>query len=247
MVRARRKRWFDPALVDIFLDEARRGHLWERLADAEKGHALDRLEPPDRELLATPERLDRVAHAFARVIDAKSPFTFQHSERVAAVATAMSELLGFPATAVRDQMRAGLLHDIGKLAISNRILDKPGPLTEAERRAVEKHPGMTYRVLSRVSPFRAIADVAAAHHERLDGSGYHRGLSGADLSLSMRILAVADVYDALSSARPYRAAMPTEAVLAILRRERERALCPESVEAIIALVSQGMIAAPLAA
>lgn len=247
MVRARRKRWFDPALVDIFLDETRRGHLWERLMDAEMGAALDQMEPPDREMLATPERLDRVAHAFARIIDAKSPFTFQHSERVAAAVTAMTEFLGFPAVAVRDLMRAGLLHDIGKLAISNRILDKPGALTEAERRAIEKHPEMTRHVLSRVSPFRPIADVAAAHHERLDGSGYCRGLSGPDLSLPMRALAVADVYDALSSARPYRAAMPTEQVLAILRRERGSALCPESVDAVIALVSQGALAVPLAA
>ena len=119
--------------------------------------------------------------------------------------------MGFAPRAVRDQEWAGLL-DIGKLGVSNRILDKPGPLTAAERAEIRKHSALTYDILSRVSPFRHLAEVAASHHERPDGKGYHRGLKADALSLCARILAVADTFDALSQDRPYRPAMPMEKV-----------------------------------
>jgi hypothetical protein len=123
-----------------------------------------------------------------------------------------------PTHAVRDQGRTGLLHNIGKLAISNRILDKPGALTHAEYAQVKKHPGLSYEVLMRVAPFCAVGEVAASHHEKLDGTGYHRGMTAEELSVPSRILAVADVFDALSQDRPYRPAMPIEKVLTILKR-----------------------------
>ena len=170
-------------------------------------HAVSRLEPADRVLAVTSERLDLTARAFARIIDAKSPFTYRPSERVAETATAMAEHMALPTYAVRDQGRAGLLHDIGKLAVSNLILDKPGPLTHAGYAQVKQHPRLTYDTLVRLAPFRGIAEVAASHHEKLDGSGYHRGVTAQDLSLPSRILAVADVFDALSQDRPYRPAM----------------------------------------
>ena len=144
-----------------------------------------------------------------------------------------------PASAVRDQTRAGLLHDIGKLAISNRILDKPGPLTDEEFAKVKQHPRLTYEVLTRVAPFRSIAEAAASHHEKLDGSDYHRGVSAEDPNLPSRILAVADVFDALSQDRPYRPAMPMEKVLTILKKESGQKLSPECVEALEDLVSKG--------
>jgi HD-GYP domain-containing protein (c-di-GMP phosphodiesterase class II) len=99
-------------------------------------------------------------------------------------------------------MRAALLHDIGKLGVSNRILDKPGSLTDEEYAKIKQHPRLTYDILSRVGPFRPIAQTAANHHEKLDGSGYHRGIGAEDLDLPSRILAVADIYDALSAERP---------------------------------------------
>ena len=98
--------------------------------------------------MVTHGRLDLTALAFAQIIDAKSPFTFQHSEGVARAAAAMSEYMGFPPEAVRDQTRAGLLHDIGKLGVSNRILDKPGRLTDEEFTRVKMHPALTYQVLT---------------------------------------------------------------------------------------------------
>jgi HD-GYP domain-containing protein (c-di-GMP phosphodiesterase class II) len=150
----------------------------------------------------------------------------------------MAEHLALPAYAVRDQGRTGLLYDIGKLAISNRILDKPGPLTDEEFAKVKQHPRLTYEVLTRVAPFCSIAEVAASHHEKLDGSGYHRGVSVEDLNLPSRILAVADVFDALSQDRPYRPAMPMEKVLTILKKESGQKLSPECVEALEDLISK---------
>ena len=238
---SRRKRWFDPRLVDALFAAIRENRLWERLADADLTATVSGLEPADRAVRLTDERLDLTALAFARVIDAKSPFTYRHSEGVAEVAVAMSRKMGFPESVVRDQMRAGLLHDIGKIGISNRILDKPGRLTDAEYALVKLHPALTADVLRRVTPFRSIVEVAASHHERLDGSGYHRGLTGAELGQQARILAVADVFDALSQDRPYRRAMPMERVLRILRSESGSGLCPESVEVLEDLISAGEI------
>jgi HD-GYP domain-containing protein (c-di-GMP phosphodiesterase class II) len=241
MARSRSKRWFDPKLVDAFLAEIRENRLWERVGDADLTATVSGLEPADKTVQLTEERLDLTALAFARVIDAKSPFTYRHSEGVAEVAVAMSRHVGFPEVVVRDQMRAGLLHDIGKLGISNRILDKPGRLTDGELALVKRHPALTYDVLRRVTPFRSIVEVAASHHERPDGSGYHRGLSGGELNQQARILAVADVFDALSKDRPYRKAMPVETVLSILRQESAGGLCPEAVRVLEELVSSGNI------
>ena len=232
VARVRSGRWFDPELVDCFLAEAREGGLWGELAREDLRREVSRLEPADRVMAATPERLDLVARAFAEIIDAKSPFTYRHSEGVAAAAVAMGELLGFDADERRDMMRAGLLHDMGKLGVSNRILDKPGRLTDEEFARVKEHPKLTYDILSRIAPFRGISETAANHHEKLDGSGYHRGLTADRLDLPSRILAVADIYDALTQERSYREALPKEKALEILAAQSGKGLCPTCVAAI---------------
>jgi putative nucleotidyltransferase with HDIG domain len=241
VAKTRRKKWFDPEIVDVFLAAAHTSEMWKSLARSDLAYEISRLEPPDLILTATPEHLDRIALAFAQIIDAKSPFTFRHSEGVAETAAAMSEYVGFDSTAVRDQRRAALLHDIGKLGISNRILDKDGPLTDREIAEVRKHPKLTYDVLSRVTPFKGIAEAAANHHAKLDGSGYHRGVTGESLDLPSRILAVADIYNALSRARPYRPAMPKEKALDILTKESSSKLCPQSVQVLNEMVSKDVI------
>lgn len=149
--------------------------------------------------------------------------------------------MGLPTAAVADQLRAGLLHDIGKLGVSNRILDKPGPLTYEEFTEIKKHSALTYDTLSRIAPFENILERAANHHERLDGSGYPRGLRGENLDLPTRILIVADIFDALASDRPYRPGMPMEKVLGILNEESGEKLCPESVAAVDELVEKGVL------
>jgi HD-GYP domain-containing protein (c-di-GMP phosphodiesterase class II) len=231
VARERAGRWFDPRLVAALLRTRRDGEFWNSLREDAAARAAA-LHPAGLALAADDQGLDRIAEAFARVIDAKSPYTYRHSEGVAAYAVAAGRMMGFSPAALRDLRRAGLLHDLGKLGVSNRILDKPGKLTEEEFAAVRRHPELTHRILVRVEPFRELAEVAASHHERMDGRGYHRGLPAGTLPPAARVLAAADVCDALSAERPYRAALPRERVLSMLREQRGPALCPDAVDAL---------------
>jgi putative nucleotidyltransferase with HDIG domain len=226
--------WFDPALVDTLGACLGDVAFWESLADAD----VAEWEPRDRVLRADDARLDRIAIAFAGVIDAKSPWTYQHSDRASMIAAGVATTLGVGAAGVSDLRRAALLHDIGKLAISNRILDKPGGLTAAEAAIVREHPLITAQILERVPGFRQLADLASAHHERLDGGGYPRGLTAVELDLPMRVLAVADVYEAVTTERPYRLAMSSEQALRILRAEAPARLDAAAVAALADLVEQ---------
>ena len=221
MAAARRGRWFDPQVVSAL--EAFRGDtsFWSTLDSGD----LAALEPGDLVLTADEALLDRISEAFARVIDAKSPYTHHHSERVAEIALAMAEQLGVDPESLRQLRRAALLHDIGKLAIPNTILDKPGALTAAERQTVEEHPRHSEEILRRVQALGSIGSIAGAHHERIDGTGYPRGRRLDDLTLPMRILAVADVFEALTAERPYRDAMTIDEALDILGRDAGLRLC----------------------
>jgi putative nucleotidyltransferase with HDIG domain len=220
IARERRGTWFDPELVDALLPLEHDDEFWQGL-DAP---AVAGLEPPDRVLLADPGRLDRVAEAFASVIDAKSPYTARHSEGVADIAVAVATVLDVGPADRATLRRAALLHDIGKLGVSNRILDKPGPLTDAEREVVRRHPRWSIEILTRVTAFGELARIAGSHHERLDGSGYPSALTAAELDLPSRILAVADVAEALSADRPYRDALGLDDVLRTMRDEAGRTL-----------------------
>jgi len=176
-----------------------------------------------------------VARAFADIIDAKSPFTFRHSTRVANIARRVAERCGLDTLEQRRIYRAGLLHDIGKLGISSRILDKNGAMTDEEREQMERHPQYTLDILERVSAFRGFARIAALHHERLDGSGYPFHYDGEELDLPARILCVVDIYDAISSDRPYRKAMVPAVITSILERDRGTRLCPIALDALHAV------------
>lgn len=224
--------WFDPALVRTLGSLEHDTAFWESLRGDDVHRRVAELEPQELVAPADEARLDRVAEAFARVIDAKSPFTFRHSERVASIAVAIAGELGCSRDELRDMRRAGLLHDIGKLSVSSLILDKPGALTDEEFAAVRKHPALSGEILRRVGPFAQLADVAAAHHERLDGSGYPAGLRGQELTQPMRILAVADVFEALTADRPYRSAMPAPDALELMRRDAGRMLCADALAAL---------------
>jgi HD-GYP domain-containing protein (c-di-GMP phosphodiesterase class II) len=238
MARKRRGTWFDSQLVDTLLSLDADTTFWQQLTDRNLQACVAEQEPPDHVLLATDARLDRVATAFAQVVDTKSPWTAQHSTRVAQFAVGIAETLEFSPKVVRDLRRAALLHDLGKLGISNRILDKPGPLTDDEHAQMRLHPMYTQRILERVACFRDLANVAASHHERLDGRGYHRGLMAAQLSPAARVLTVADICEALSAERPYRAALPWDQVLTIMRRDVGVGICPVTFEALETFLKQ---------
>jgi HD-GYP domain-containing protein (c-di-GMP phosphodiesterase class II) len=215
VARRRRGTWFDPRLVDCLADLEGDDAFWASLPAAR----TDALEPADRILVTDGGGLDRIAHGFARVVDAKSPYTARHSEGVAEIAVALGEVLGAGDDDLRTLRRAGLLHDLGKLAVSNTILDKPGRLTDTEWDVVRAHPLVTEHILAGVDAFGELARIAGNHHERLDGSGYGRGRAGDDLDPLSRMLAVADVAEALSAERPYRPALGAAEVLEIMRRD----------------------------
>ena len=133
----------------------------------------------------------------------------------------------------RHLRRAALLHDIGKLGVSNQILDKPGKLDRAECVEIQRHTLLGEEILSRIAAFADHARVAVAHHEKLDGTGYPRKLTAPDLDLETRIVTVADIFDALTADRPYRAAMPVSKALAIMTEEMGTALDPDCLAALI--------------
>jgi HD-GYP domain-containing protein (c-di-GMP phosphodiesterase class II) len=234
VVRQRRGTWFDPALADRVLSWRRDDAWWRALETPDLQALVVALEPSEHVHRVDDSGLDVVARAFADIIDAKSPYTFRHSSNVAEYARGIAAACGLGAGAQRRLYRAGLLHDIGKLGVSSRILDSPARLSDDERREVERHPAFTWEILQRVGAFRSFAWLAATHHEKLDGSGYPWRLRADVLDLPARILVVADIYEALTADRPYRAGMPHDAAMAILVRERGPKLCADALDGLAA-------------
>jgi putative nucleotidyltransferase with HDIG domain len=220
VARARRGTWFDPALVDAVDELERDVCFWASLERPD----VQAVEPADRVLRADDARLDRVAEAFAGIVDAKSPYTAQHCAGVAEIADGMASTMGVDDATRRLLRRAALLHDVGKLGVSNRILDKPGALSDGEWGAVRRHPRLSMIILRAVPALAPVARLSATHHERLDGSGYPYGLTAGELKLPDRILQVADVTDALTSERPYREALSPDEGLAIMRYDAGKRL-----------------------
>lgn len=215
--RRRAGSWFDPALVAALEAEARIPGFWATLATDDVADAVEALEPVHRSVRVDDDYLDAIAAAYGEVVDAKSPFTAGHSARVGHYADCVARELGLPDERRRWLRRAALLHDVGKLGVSNTILDKPGRLDADEWVAVKMHAVYSEEILARIPPFLPLARVAAAHHERLDGTGYPRGVAAGDIALETRIITVADIFDAISAERPYHAATPVERTLGIMR------------------------------
>jgi putative nucleotidyltransferase with HDIG domain len=215
-VRQRCGTWFDPALSAAFERVAANPAFWNALRCNDLASLIFTLEPAQHATPVDEDYLDDIAAAFAQVIDAKSPYTHGHSERVTLFTDMIAEQLGLTAERRRWLKRAALLHDIGKLAVSNMILDKPGKLDEEEWAAMKTHAAHSETILSRIGAFKDLASIAGAHHERIDGKGYPRGLKGDAIATEARIISTADVFDALTADRPYRAAMPISRALAIM-------------------------------
>ena len=230
MASKRSGKWFDPEVVKAAKHFKSDEAFWSTVY-GDASETVSALSYRTLTAHVTESRIDAVCDAFAQIVDAKSSFTWEHSSRVRQYAVQVGEDLGFSESRLKTLSRAALLHDIGKLAVPNSILDKPGKPTDEEWACIRRHPELTQQILSRISGFERITEIASAHHERLDGRGYYLGLTGADLDQDMRILAVADVFDALSADRPYRSAMTSPEVFAILDRDSGVALDAECVTA----------------
>jgi putative nucleotidyltransferase with HDIG domain len=226
--------WFDSDAVRAAQSLAARDELWTdmtRSGSHLRASALQ-MEPNHKTIVDGQVTLDAICRAFAAIIDTKSPFTFNHSVGVANTAMAIARKLGLTDSRIVLLRNAALLHDLGKMAIPNAILQKTGELEAAEWQLIRSHPEHTWRILRSVRGFEEMSEIAASHHERLDGSGYFRGLGALQLSIETRILAVADMFDALVEQRPYRNALPVDEVVALIRKESPHRIDPACVEAL---------------
>jgi HD-GYP domain-containing protein (c-di-GMP phosphodiesterase class II) len=199
--------------------------MWEQALESE----------PLPKLWIAGDRIDAAFAAIAALTGLKSPWFREHSSGVADLAEAAAWRMGMPADAVRWLRRAALAHDQGRVGGSNAIWEKPAPLGFGEWERVRLHPHYTERAFAQSSALAAIGALAGAHHERLDGSGYHRGTRGPALDRATRILGVADCYGAMREARPYRPALDTGTAEAeLLREAKEGRLDPDAVDAVLA-------------
>lgn len=224
--------WFDPAVVSAFRRCAADPAFWEQLSAPSLEAAVFALEPGRFVVALDEDYLDEIAIAFGQVVDAKSPYTAGHSARVALYTEGIAAELGLDEQRRRWLRRAALLHDMGKLGVSNAVLDKPGKLDEDEWAAVKRHAQYTESILSRIDAFGELAQVAGAHHERLDGRGYPRGLQAAEISLETRIITTADIFDAITAERPYRGAIPIPKTLEMMAENVGTAIDPVCFEAL---------------
>lgn len=235
-VAARRGKWFDPELIDTFMEVASADGFWTTLNSPEVESFVFAMEPGGHEAMLDEDYLDDIAEAFGKVVDAKSPFTAGHSARVGLYTALLGESMALPEERRRWLKRGALLHDVGKLGVSNSILDKPGKLDDAQWAAVRQHAVYTESILGRIKAFDELARVSAAHHERLDGGGYPRGIKAEDIALETRIITTADIFDAITAERPYRGAVPVDKTLAIMAETVGTALdanCFEHLKKII--------------
>ena len=223
---------YEPRLADLAarnfgdllagLDETR---MWEQALEIE----------PSPQIWMAGERADAAFVAIAAFTDLKSPWLREHSTGVAELAEAAAWRMGLPADTVTLVRRAALAHDLGRVSVSNTIWEKPGPLGFGEWERVRLHPHYTERAFAQSPALAPIGMLAGANHERLDGTGYHRGTRGSALDQAARILAAADCYGAMREARPYRSALDATAAEAELMREaKEGRLDPDAVDAVLA-------------
>ncbi|MFW6311743.1 MAG: HD-GYP domain-containing protein [Nanoarchaeota archaeon] len=207
---------FDPNLIDILIDLGEKEYFW---LDLETGKSIDILEHWGKTTnkVVSINDLEQIASVFAEIIDMKSPFTSSHSAGVATIASMISHEIGYSKKEQQVLRISGLLHDLGKQIIPSSILEKKGKLTNYEIEVIAQHSYYTYYLLDQVRGLGSIPNWAAYHHERLDGSGYPFHLNAKNLSQGSRIIAISDMFQALTEERPYRKALSIEEALNILK------------------------------
>jgi HD-GYP domain-containing protein (c-di-GMP phosphodiesterase class II) len=234
VLRSRRGRAYDPAVVDAYASVGAdllrlldAGDPWQLALDAAAAEVLDE------------RRLDRALLAVADFIDLKSPWTRGHSPRVAELAAAAGRHCGLDEAELTAVCRAALVHDLGRVGIPNGVWDRPSPLGVAEWQRVRLYPYLTERTLACCPALAPLARLAGAHHERLDGSGYHRGATASQLDPAARLLAVADVWAATTEDRAHRPALtPAQAVAVLHEDARAGRLDPVAVDAVLIAAGQ---------
>jgi HD-GYP domain-containing protein (c-di-GMP phosphodiesterase class II) len=228
---------YEPELVDILLTNAEK--LLAGLDGPVDRETILALEPLPHSMLSE-EAAEDAYVAIADMIDMRMPFTFGHSRAVASLADAAAKRMGLPVSDIRDVRRAAYTHDIGELAVPVSTWMRASPLTERETDAAHLHPYHGERALASLGgDGKAVASLVQRHHERLDGSGYHRNSRGPDLSPAARILATAEAFQTAREARPYRPALSDTAAAAKLRAAvKDGKLCPDAVEAVLACAGQ---------
>jgi len=237
-IRLRSGSWLDPQLVAAFEAVSTDDNFWTMLNSPLLPQAVLNLEPAQFNVPVDESYLDDIASAFGQVVDSKSPFTAGHSERVGFYSYLIAQELNLPEPLCKWIKRAALLHDVGKLGVSSAILEKPGKLTDEEFRAVQLHAGFTEEILGKITHYNELSKVAGAHHERLDGKGYPRKISAIEIRLETRIITVADIFDAISAARPYHSANSVERTLEIMQNMLDSAIDRQCFDALKVLLAR---------
>lgn len=214
---------FHSHIVDLLLTASDREEFWLDLVST-RLYSLLLHDGPFRKIEIELSSISLIAELFRNIIDFRSRFTATHSSGVAASASILSRLFGLTGTETELMEVAGNLHDIGKLAVPNGILDKPGKLTKEEMAVMKSHTYFTYSVINTIGGLQQIAEWAAYHHEKLDGSGYPFHCKADELSTGARILMVADIFTALAEDRPYRKGMSREGISQIIKQFSDRQL-----------------------
>jgi putative nucleotidyltransferase with HDIG domain len=226
------KKMFNPLVAKALLELMKQEKFWLDYKFFDIKSILNKIEPKDTIPIGIDE-LEDIAEAFAEIIDTRSRFTYTHSKGISNLAYQMAKVLGYDEETCRKIKIAGLLHDLGKLAVPNSILDKPDKLTEEEFMVMKSHVYYTKVILKEIGGIDEIAEWAANHHEKLDGSGYPEGLKGYEMGDIDKHLAVCDIFQALTEDRPYRKGMSTKEAINIIEKEvKNGKLNGESLEVL---------------
>ncbi len=229
----RRGTWFAPELVDLFMEVSQSEAFWFALENEHVSGYVAKWMSESEALDIDFRELRNLVQVFSRIVDAKSTFTREHSDGVACLAHYLGELMGLPERTCEMLELAGLLHDLGKLRVPDELLEKNAKLTAEEYADVKRHSFDTFSILKNIHGLEEVALWAGQHHERVDGSGYPYQRRQGQISLESRIVAVADVFQALAQTRPYRGPLEPPAILAILKDEAARGRLDDNVVAKI--------------
>ncbi|MCD6296534.1 MAG: HD domain-containing protein [Deltaproteobacteria bacterium] len=199
---------------------------------------LERTEKLKKAINNLQKARDGIIEAMGLTVETRDPYTAGHQRRVAEIARAIAMEMGLPMHQVEGIHMAGLIHDIGKIAVPAEILSKPGKITECEFGIIKSHPEIGRDILKKIDFPWPISQIVYQHHERMDGSGYPQGLSGNDIFLEARIMAVADVVEAMASHRPYRPALGIDKALDEISKNRKVLYDPEVADACLRLFKE---------